>query len=262
YMGPYLAINPRIIWKIVILMVSISAAGYIAVRLLGPRFGLPVAGLASGFASSTATIASMSARAVLEPSLARSAVAGAALSTVATVVLMAIIVGVTSLRVLQLLALPLLSAGAAALLYGGILTFLSVRRQAPPSTRPGRPFDLRTALLLAATIALVLLVSAALNAWLGQAGVLASTVVAGLADPHAAAVSVASLVESNKLSVPAAVPPILAAFTANTLTKIMVAISSGGRRFAWQVVPGLLLVCAAAWLPLLFLQGSTAVAAR
>ncbi len=54
YLGPFGAINPRTIWKIVILMISISAGGYIAVRLVGARFGLPAAGFASGFVSSTA----------------------------------------------------------------------------------------------------------------------------------------------------------------------------------------------------------------
>jgi hypothetical protein len=47
YVGPFGAINPRTIWKIVILIMSISAGGHIAVRLLGPRFSLPLAGLAS-----------------------------------------------------------------------------------------------------------------------------------------------------------------------------------------------------------------------
>jgi uncharacterized membrane protein (DUF4010 family) len=70
YIGPYGAINPRTIWKIVILMMSVSAAGHIAVRVLGARFGLPLAGLASGFASSTATIGSMGAQARQRPSLA------------------------------------------------------------------------------------------------------------------------------------------------------------------------------------------------
>jgi len=84
YMGPFGAINPRIIRKIVILMMSVSAAGYISGRLLGPRVGLPIAGLASGFVSSTATIGAMGARALQHPNLARPAVAGAVLSSVAT----------------------------------------------------------------------------------------------------------------------------------------------------------------------------------
>lgn len=61
--GPYGALNPHTIWKIVLLVMSISAFGYVAVRLLGPRVGLPLAGLASGIVSSAATIGSFGARA-------------------------------------------------------------------------------------------------------------------------------------------------------------------------------------------------------
>jgi hypothetical protein len=54
YMGAFGALNPRTIWKIVVLMMLVSAAGYVAVRAIGPRLGLPLAGFASGFASSAA----------------------------------------------------------------------------------------------------------------------------------------------------------------------------------------------------------------
>jgi hypothetical protein len=50
-----------------------------------------------------------------------------------------------------------------------------------------------------------------------------------------------------------AAAPILAALTTNTVTKMVIAISGGGRQFASIVVPGLPLVYAAAWLPLLFM---------
>ena len=87
-MGPYDALNPRSIWIVVILVMAISAAGYILIRLLGARFGLPIAGLASGFISSTATIGAMGTRVRKSPGIITAAVAGAALSTVATIVLM------------------------------------------------------------------------------------------------------------------------------------------------------------------------------
>ena len=70
-MGPFSALNPHSIWIIVILVMAIGAFGHIAVRLLGARFGLPIAGLASGFISSTATIGVMGARAVEAPYLLR-----------------------------------------------------------------------------------------------------------------------------------------------------------------------------------------------
>ena len=41
YVGPFSAVNPRTIWKIVILIMSISAGGHIAVRLLGLGLGFP-----------------------------------------------------------------------------------------------------------------------------------------------------------------------------------------------------------------------------
>ena len=110
-MGPYAALNPHAIWVVVILIMAISAAGYVAVRLLGAGFGLPVSGLASGFISSTATIAAMGARAAKATDVLAAAVAGAVLSTIATVVQMALVLTATSMATLVSLAVPLVCAG-------------------------------------------------------------------------------------------------------------------------------------------------------
>src|SRR5882724_13034860 len=67
--GPYGALNLRTIWLIVILVMAVGALGHVAVRVVGPRYGLPLAGLASGFISSSATIGTMGARAAREPEL-------------------------------------------------------------------------------------------------------------------------------------------------------------------------------------------------
>jgi uncharacterized membrane protein (DUF4010 family) len=45
-----------------------------------------------------------------------------------------------------------------------------------------------------------------------------------------------------------AVVPILAALSTNTVSKIAVASTSGGRAFAFRVVPGLILLIMAAWI--------------
>jgi uncharacterized membrane protein (DUF4010 family) len=76
-MGPFSALNPSAIWIIVILVMAISALGHIAVRLAGARYGLPIAGFASGFISSAATVAAMGARAATQPELLWPAAAGA-----------------------------------------------------------------------------------------------------------------------------------------------------------------------------------------
>jgi uncharacterized membrane protein (DUF4010 family) len=84
--GPFGALNPRSIWIIVILVMAISAVGYILVRILGDRFGLAITGLASGFISRIATIGAMGTRGRTTPAVLAAAVAGAVLSTVATIV--------------------------------------------------------------------------------------------------------------------------------------------------------------------------------
>ena len=247
YLGPYGAINPRTIWKIVILIMAISSAGHIAVRLLGVRFGLPLAGLASGFVSSTATIAAMGQRAAEDRSIAGPAVAGAVLSTVATIAQLAAVLAATSEATLHLLRAPLLAAGIVALLYGGAVTLVTIRQPVADLARPGRAFSLRASLLLAAIIASVLFVSGALNARFGEKGVLAAVAIAGFADTHSAAVSAASLVAAGKLRLVESAVPILVALTTNTISKVLVAVSSGGWKFARSVVPGLALVIASAW---------------
>ena len=179
--------------------------------------------------------------------------AGAVLSNVATVIEMALVLAAISPPVLSLLRVPLIAAGIVAIAYGALLMLLSARHRVPEHSHPGRAFSLKTALGLGGTIAVVLLLSAALNAWFGERGVLAAAAIAGFADTHSAAVSVASLVAANKMAAREAVVPILAGLTTNTVSKVVFASVAGGRRFAAQVVPGLVLMIAATWIGLAFL---------
>lgn len=59
---PLGVINPFTLWRLVVLLMAMSGAGYIAQRAIGPRYGLALAGFGSGFVSSSATIAAMGAR--------------------------------------------------------------------------------------------------------------------------------------------------------------------------------------------------------
>ena len=245
--GPYGALNLRTVWTIVILVMAVSALGYVAVRLVGPRYGLPLAGLASGFVSSSATIGAMGTRAKAEPELMKPAVAGAVLSSVATVVQLAILIAATNMPTLQALWLPLVFSGAAAVLYGGAFTLWALKQKTQKHEAQGNAFSLTTALTFAAILAVVLLAAAAAQDWFGEAGVLIAASAAGFADTHSAAVSVASLVSDGRIKPPQTIIPVLAAFTTNTVTKMVFAVTAGGRAFALYVIPGLLLMLAAAW---------------
>ncbi len=248
HIGLFEAINPRTTWTIVVLMLGIGAAGHIALRALGPRFGLAIVGFASGFVSSAATIGSMGTRARSHPELLRAAASGAVLSTVATVVQMAAVLAATSLDMLRALALPLTGFGLVAVCYGALFMFRNPALPSCTEQDPGRAFSFSTALLFALSITAVVFASAAIVWWLGAGGLIPAAAVTGFADAHSTAISVGSLVAAEKINVIEGTLPILLGLTTNTVTKVVIAIVNGGSRYAMQVVPGLLLTIGAAWL--------------
>ncbi len=255
YLGPFSALNPRTIWKIVILIMSISSIGYISLRLMGPRIGLPITGLTSGFVSSAATIGSMGERAANDSNLLWGAVAGAVLSTIATVIQMTVVLETTDQSTLFELWLPLVCAGITATVYGVFFTIIALRQKTSNAVNLGQLFSLKTALLFAMTISVVMLLAAALQQSLGKEGVIVVAAIAGFADTHSAAVAVASLVATGKLTAHDAVLPILTSMTTNSITKIILATLSGNIRFISAIIPGLVLVMIAAWLGAAFTLG-------
>lgn len=246
-MGPYDAINPFKLWTLVILVMVIGGAGHVATRAVGAAYGLPLSGFASGFVSSAATVGAMAHRAHADPDQMPGAVAGAALSTVATFIQMAILLVIVSPATALAMA-PALTAGAlSATVYGLWFTWRAVDGSQPRQAPQGGAFSIKTALLLAATLAVMLVAAAFAREQLGQAGVIVGAALAGFADTHAAAISVASLTAADRLTAPEAVVPILAAMTCNAITKAALAVTSGSRAFNARIVPGLVLSILAAW---------------
>jgi uncharacterized membrane protein (DUF4010 family) len=241
-------LNPRKIWQLAVLVMALSSAGHLAVRIWGTRYGLPMAGLASGFVSALATHASMGARALKKPALLNGAVSGAALSNVATVVQLVLVLGATSRPALVSMGAPLAAMGAVAMFCGVYFAWPHLRRAgADKSYGGGRVFDPKAAILFASTVSVVMLISAVLNKFFGATGLLVGASLAGLADAHSVAISCASLVAAGKLAPQEAVWPIMAGITANTLAKIFVCVTSGGRAFAIRLAPALGLLIAAGW---------------
>jgi uncharacterized membrane protein (DUF4010 family) len=199
-MGPYGALTRTRFGSWFILIMAISAAGYLAVRMLGVRFGLPIAGLASGFISSTATIGAMGARAARTTDLLAAAVAGAVLSTVANIVQMALVVAATSTITLRTLSVPLICAGLTAFVYGTAFTVRALQQKPEGEAQSGRAFSLSTALIFALTLSSILVASATLREWFGETGIIVAAALAGFVDTHSAAISVASLVASGEMS--------------------------------------------------------------
>jgi len=246
YMGPFNGFNPSVIWRIAVLLMAIEAVGHIAARIVGTRYGLPVAGFIAGFVSSAATTNAMGAKAKSNPRSLNPAVMAALLSSVATFVQLVAIVGVVSRAALAVAALPLACGGLVVIAYSALFKF----RASDESTEyegSGHAFDLKSALIVAASLGAVLVLAAALDARFGDKGATVAAGIAGFADAHAAAASVAALVAVGKMTAKDGLIPILIGLTTNTVSKATLAIVSGGRNFALRVVPGLALSILASW---------------
>jgi len=242
-------IAPRPLAAMVLLIMAIQAAGQAAVRWLGVRGGLLGAGFASGFVSSTATVASFGHRAREQPLHTGLLAGAAALSAVATWVLaLAMTTALSPGAGLALLPVALAGmAGAAAV---GLLPLLSpspaVAPEAPASTRSAlRP---REALAVALALALVALLVGTAQRHFGDAGLQVGIALAALVDAHAPVASLASLHAAGTLPTERFILGVLVAVGTNTLTRCAVALAAGGRNYALRVAAALMasLACACA----------------
>lgn len=251
-LGPYGVLNPRRIWLIVVLLTATGWIGYVATRVLGPRRGLAITGLAGGFVSASATTGAMARRA-REPGVHREALAAAVLASVSTLVLLTLICLYVSVDVLRALA-PSIAAGLVALLATAGLLLLRPASSRPepgaPEEQTHRPFALGPAVVLALVLTAVLFLGRWGQATFGGAGAVAVSGLAGLADAHAGALAAAQLAASGQIPVSTAVWAVSAALASNTVLKVVLAVTAGGPRVGLRFAALLVAPVAAFVVPL------------
>ncbi len=236
--GPYGSLNPATLWKLAVLVMAISALGHAALRIIGNRWGLAVAGFFAGYVSSTAAIAGFGQRVREIPALLRPAVAAAMLSNLASLSLFVPVLLAVAPALLPKLAVEL-AAAAAVLLIGGLLGLRGNGAGPIAPTAEQRMFRVNQTLAFVAIIASVLVVSAAMNAWLGPRGALLAAVVAALVELHAAVATLGQLFQQGVLDDAQARWGLLGLLAASTLAKSGVAFASGGKAYGLRVATGL-----------------------
>jgi len=254
--GPAAALNPYQLWWMVVLIAAISYAGYFAVRIVGAGAGIPLTGLLSGLASSTASTIQM-ARLARHIDADRNLLGSGILLANATLFpRILVIVGLVQPALVMPLALPL---GAMALVTSAPALLLW-RQRGPDGSgatlRTSNPLALGSALRFGLLLAVIMVLGRLAADYLGDAGVLGLAAVSGVADLNAITLSVAQMYPSQ-LALPVVLLAILLAVTCNTLFKTGVCL--------WVGTPGLglrvgvpMLAAAATGLALLWLTGQTA----
>ena len=242
-------LDPRRLWALAVLFMTLQGAGHVALRAFGPRIGLAFGGLMSGFVSSTATTGALGARARREPALLASCVAGAWFSTVATAVQLAIVTVAIHPPGLVPLRTPLLAMLVCALALA--LVAMRFQHDGARGAGDGHAFHLGASLGFAALLAGVTAAVGWVERATGLAGATVAIGLAGFADAHSASTSALSLAHAGAIDEVMLVRCVLLAVTTNTASKMLFAFTSGGRRYGGMVSAGLMTILAAAWLVVL-----------
>ncbi len=253
-LGPWDVFNPAVLWKLVVLVMAISALGHVALRAVGERWGLAIAGFFAGYVSSTAAVAGFGQRARDTPALRSQAVGAAMLANLASLSLFVPVLLAVSPGVVPVLW-PELAAAAAVLLLGGLAGLRRGDGGGPPPTAQQRMFRFRHALAFALIITAVMFVSAALNAWLGPRGAMLGATIAALAEVHAAVATVGKLAATGVFDAEQARWGLAGLLGASAVAKTVVAWASGGRGYGLRVGAGLFAMVAAVVAAILLTQG-------
>ncbi len=253
---PWGAINPFALWLLTVLIAVISFVGYVAVRAVGYRQGLAVAGLAGGLASSTATTAAMARLAPEHPDRVGALAGGAALAN-----------AVMALRVLAILSLinpelglrlvgPLTGVGLVYLLAGALL----VRSDPAGGEHAGEgplvdnPLDLAIVLKFGLFLAVVMALSRLATHFAGPAGVYAVALLSGMADVDAIALAMGRQ-GAAEIGMQAAGVAVLLAVASNTVVKTTMGWMLGGRALGARLTLASILAMIAGGLMLRVSQG-------
>lgn len=232
--GPYQVLNPFEIWLMVVLIVGLSLAGFIAYKFLGSTGGLLVAGVLGGVISSTATTVGAARQVRNQARVVRMASLVIMIASTVTIFRVLIELAVVAPRTFPQLVWPLATMlGAMAVI--AIAADLLWRKETGVLPTQQNPAELKTALSFALVYALIKFAVAAAREEFGELGLYVVSVISGLTDMDAVTLSTAQLVDSGKLEVPLAWRAILIAAIANLGFKAGAVAILGGAQLFYRI---------------------------
>ncbi|WP_049906239.1 MgtC/SapB family protein [Halorubrum aidingense] len=217
---PWDAIQPRLIWSLVVAVSGIGFVNYVLVKRYQGR-GYAVTGFFGGLVNSTAVVAEMAKRAKGQADLRNIAVGSILLANAAMAFRNAAVVAVFVPEAALTVGAPL-----GAITVVGVL--IAVWRSDWRTTMEAdltSPFSLRNALTFGALFLLVLLVSAGAERTFGAGGFVATAFLAGLVSSGTATTTAVSLLGTGQISVETAVAGVVAGTAASILVKTVFAAS-------------------------------------
>ncbi len=247
--GPWEAINPYEIWWMVVLIASISFLGYFAIRIGGAKRGILFTSIFAGLSSSTALTLQFSHLSRTQPQLSPLLASGILLSC-GTMFPRIIVVLFLLNQALALLLWPILLF----MMAGFYLPALWIwNRHADGVSQPveqnKNPLALGAAFFFGFLLMLIMLLTHTLLAWLGDAGIILLSAIAGITDVDPITLTLSRQTPSL-ISINTAIAGIFIAATVNSLIKMSMALIIGNRALTKYIAAPMLItiVLASIWM--------------
>jgi uncharacterized membrane protein (DUF4010 family) len=237
-------LNPFAIWLMVVIVSGIGFSGYVLMKVLGPSQGINLMGILGGLASSTATTISLSSASRQYPHMARHYARGVVLAS--TVMFPRVLFLILVIH--PPLALKVIVPFTLMLVAGLFFIFVIQRAKSTeeatihPEYRINNPLKLSTAIKFGALFAIVLVVVEYAQTFLGSSGVYLASMLAGLTDVDAIALSVTRLADSAQLASDVAGVAVIIAALMNTVSKGAISYFSGSPELRRPVISALVLM--------------------
>ena len=242
-MGPFGIFNPYVVWWMVVAITGLGFMAYLSIKVVGQRSGILLTSLLGGLVSSTAMTLTL-ARLAKKVSNVDNVAAGLLLTSALMFPRVFLVSGVLAPELIKTLAAPMVVATLVYLIGAAWLTWCATR--SGTDKRHGfeanlqNPFEIGSALRFTVLLVVIMFAVEMARRYVGDAGIWAMAALSGAADVDAITLSLSRLV-GTEISPGLATQGILIAAISNSLLKLVLGCSIGGKEVAWRITPFVLL---------------------
>jgi len=215
YIGPFNAFNPFVIWSSIVLVLSISFAGYIAMKVFGVRKGIAFTGAFGGLASSTAVSIAMAEETRKYPKIFSTAAFAVTLASSTMFIRMFAVDILFNYNIATKVMFPFILLTA----FGYLFSYkIWNKDQKEQKVNLSSPLSFKPAFSFGVFFVIIFFLSRFVNNYLGDSGILLFAFTAGLVEVDAINITLATLALTT-LNPMIAVYGIILAAIANTISK-------------------------------------------
>ncbi|WP_082180555.1 DUF4010 domain-containing protein [Acinetobacter sp. AR2-3] len=236
-------LNPYIILKLLILILIVQSMAHVAKRILSNDKALILSALASGFVSSTATIASLGMQVRSGQASAKLNAGAGLISCIATLLQLLLIVLGVSVEWFKFLLIPSLVGIGILCIAAGFLIYRTPQADNSTSINEiqeidSRMFSIKEAVIIAVSLTLIQAGIYGANLLLGDSGLILGTFLASLFEVHAAVAGVVIQGNPHNLTL---IYAVMIGLAAHAVSKSINSFVTGGWKFFLYFAPSQIL---------------------